>query len=408
MAPRGGGSGSRSRLLAALFYGAVLGLALSLGSLHLQRVRREAAAAVELAQQQAQEASAMLAEQQSKADSAESARVNLQRRLTEMEEKLKATGGPSSGAAAGDRHTPWVPSEERDKKDPELAAVLRKVAINNEVLASMSNINYAMPGGMLDTWMENVQRAGVKNAMVIALDSQTKANAEAKGMTAHEMHIEIPKAQANNGDNHAVSALKFRMLRHFLQLGYSVLLSDVDIVTLQNPFDFLERDSDVEGMSDGFDNGTAYGYNDVLDDPTMGWARYAHSMRVFVFNSGLFYIRPTPAAMDLLDRLVQRVETENGWDQALFNEVIYFPSRPGYTDPLVKRRVLDYLLFMNSKVLFKTVRVDKARFADLKPVMIHVNYHPNKHERMLAIVDRYVKGVETALDSFPGGSDPGS
>lgn len=49
------------------------------------------------------------------------------------------------------------------------------------------------------------------------------------------------------------------MLRHFLQLGYSVFLSDVDIVTLQNPFPFLVRDSDVEGMSDGFDNGTAYG-----------------------------------------------------------------------------------------------------------------------------------------------------
>ena len=31
-------------------------------------------------------------------------------------------------------------------------------------------------------------------------------------------------------------------------------------------------------------------------------------------------------------------------------QVIYFPSRPGYTDPHVKRRVLDYLLFMNSKV----------------------------------------------------------
>lgn len=38
---------------------------------------------------------------------------------------------------------------------------------------------------------------------------------------------QIPAAQAGNGDNHAVSALKFRMLRHFLQLGYSVLLSDV-------------------------------------------------------------------------------------------------------------------------------------------------------------------------------------
>jgi len=31
-------------------------------------------------------------------------------------------------------------------------------------------------------------------------------------------------------------------------------------------------------------------------------------------------------------------------------QLIYFPSRPGYTDPLVRRRVLDYLLFMNSKV----------------------------------------------------------
>jgi hypothetical protein len=66
-----------------------------------------------------------------------------------------------------------------------------QVAINNEVLAAMSNINYAMPGGMLDTWMEGVQRAGVKNAMVIALDAQTKANAEAKGITAHVMHIKV-------------------------------------------------------------------------------------------------------------------------------------------------------------------------------------------------------------------------
>jgi arabinosyltransferase len=66
-----------------------------------------------------------------------------------------------------------------------------QVAINGEVLAAMSNINYAAPGGMLDTWMENVQRAGVKNAMVIALDAQTKANAEAKGVTAHEMHIQV-------------------------------------------------------------------------------------------------------------------------------------------------------------------------------------------------------------------------
>ena len=70
---------------------------------------------------------------------------------------------------------------------------------------------------------------------------------------------QISKSQEGTGSNHAVSSLKFRVLRHFLRLGYAVFLSDVDIVTLQNPFPFLMRDSDVEGMSDGFDNGTAYG-----------------------------------------------------------------------------------------------------------------------------------------------------
>ncbi len=66
-----------------------------------------------------------------------------------------------------------------------------QVAVNNEVFAAMSNANYARPGGMLDTWMEGVKRAGVKNAMVIALDAETRANAEAKGVPAHEMHIEV-------------------------------------------------------------------------------------------------------------------------------------------------------------------------------------------------------------------------
>ena len=58
-------------------------------------------------------------------------------------------------------------------------------------MAAISNRNYAMPGGMLTTWMENVKRAGVKNAIVVALDAQTKTNAEAQGIVAHEMHLEV-------------------------------------------------------------------------------------------------------------------------------------------------------------------------------------------------------------------------
>jgi hypothetical protein len=95
---------------------------------------------------------------------------------------LSAGGHQRRGAGGDEQHQPHDASD---------YLTWPQVAINGEVLAAMSNINYAAPGGMLDTWMEGVQRAGVKNAMVIALDAQTKANAEAKGLTAHEMHIQV-------------------------------------------------------------------------------------------------------------------------------------------------------------------------------------------------------------------------
>ena len=98
----------------------------------------------------------------------------------------------------------------------------------------------------------------------------------------------------NNKDNHGISSQKFHLLREFLTLGYSVFLSDVDVAWLANPWPALARDADVEGLSDGFDERTAYGYIDGIDDPGMGWARYAQTVRIFVLNSGLFYIRPSP------------------------------------------------------------------------------------------------------------------
>lgn len=35
---------------------------------------------------------------------------------------------------------------------------------------------------------------------------------------------QIPGTQANTGDNHAISAMKFEILEEFLQLGWDVLL----------------------------------------------------------------------------------------------------------------------------------------------------------------------------------------
>uniref|UniRef100_A0A0E0AM12 Glycosyltransferase n=1 Tax=Oryza glumipatula TaxID=40148 RepID=A0A0E0AM12_9ORYZ len=207
------------------------------------------------------------------------------------------------------------------------------------------------------------------------------------------------------GGNHAVSGLKFRILREFLQLGYSVLLSDIDIIFFQNPFDHLYRDADVESMSDGHDNRTAYGFNDVFDEPLMGWARYAHTMRIWVYNSGFFFIRPTIPSIELLDRVAGRLSREpKSWDQAVFNEELFFPSHPGYEGLHISKRTMDIYQFMNSKVLFKTVRKD-ANLRKLKPVIVHLNYHPDKSERMKAVIEFYVNGKQNALEHFPDGSE---
>ena len=228
---------------------------------------------------------------------------------------------------------------------------------------------------MLATWVESVRRTGVKNFMVIAMDEHTGAGAAVAhtrplgiGTSAccrlltspnaacrviagamEKIGVAYWRAKAADladkaQDNHGISAQKFHLLREFLSLGYRVLLSgavgakrvscmrqlmlpfgaDVDIVTLQNPFNFLVRDSDVEGLSDGFDERTAYGacrwtkralsacraedphvagYVDGIDDPGMGWARYAQTIRIFVLNSGLFYIQPSERTVRPSERI---------------------------------------------------------------------------------------------------------
>ncbi|KAI4376038.1 hypothetical protein MLD38_013838 [Melastoma candidum] len=157
-------------------------------------------------------------------------------------------------------------------------------------------------------------------------------------------------------------------------------------------------------MTDGHNNMTAYGYDHVSDEKGLGWARYAHTMRLWVYNSGFFYIRPTVPSIELLDRVAERLARENAWDQAVFNEELFFPSHPGYEGLHIARRTMDLYLFMNSKVLFKTVRKDSS-LSKLRPVIVHVNYHPDKLPRMKAVVKFYVDGKQDALDPFPDGSD---
>ncbi|GAB2267349.1 Arabinosyltransferase rra3 [Dionaea muscipula] len=305
------------------------------------------------------------------------------------------------GTVKGFRTNPTVVPDE--SVNPRLAKILEVAAVRKEVIVALANSNVK---SMLEVWFTSIKKVGIPNYLVVALEDEIEGYCVSNGVPVYKRDPdEGIDSIGRTGGNHVVSGLKFRILREFLQLGYSVLLSDVDIVYLQNPFDHLYRDSDVESMTDGHNNMTAYGYDDVFDEPAMGWARYAHTMRIWVFNSGFFYIRPTLPSIELLDRVAARLARDpKSWDQAVFNEELFYPSHPGYDGLHAARRSMDFYSFMNSKVLFKTVRKD-ARLKKLRPVIVHVNYHPDKLPRMQAVVEYYVNGRQDALDSFPDGSE---
>lgn len=345
--------------------------------------------------------------------------AELQKQVRELNQKLQAAqqgngrtqeqlvvssqpqkAGPFGTVKSLRTNPPVMPDE---SVNPRLAKLLAEIAVGKEVIVALANSNVK---SMLEVWFNSIKKVGIPNYLVVALDDTIVEFCKENDVPVYKRDPdENVDFIGKSGGNHAVSGLKFRILREFLQLGYGVLLSDVDIVYLQNPFDHLYRDSDVESMSDGHNNMTAYGYNDVFDEPSMGWARYAHTMRIWVYNSGFFYIRPTIPSIELLDRVADRLTTQpNSWDQAVFNEELAFPSHPGYVGLYASRRTMDIYLFMNSKVLFKTVRKD-ANLKKLKPVIVHVNYHPDKFPRMKAVVEYYVNGKQDALDAFPDGSE---
>ncbi|CAE5964187.1 unnamed protein product [Arabidopsis arenosa] len=317
-------------------------------------------------------------------------------RLAEQKAEIKA--GPF-GTVTGLQTNPTVVPDE--SVNPTLAKLLEKVAVNKEIIVVLAN-NNVKP--MLEVQIASVKRVGIQNYLVVPLEdsieSFCKSNEVAYYKRDQDNAIDVVGKSRSSS---AVSGLKFRVVREFLQLGYGVLLADVDLVFLQNPFGHLYRDSDVESMSDGHDNNTAYGFNDVFDDPSMTRSRTVYTTRIWVFNSGFFYLRPTLPSIELLDRVTDTLSKSGGWDQAVFNEHLFYPSHPGYTGLHASKRVMDIYEFMNSRVLFKTVRKNEE-LKKLKPVIVHMNYHSDKLERMLAAVEFYVNGKQDALDRFSDGS----
>lgn len=280
---------------------------------------------------------------------------------------------------------------------PDLCEVVRKVARNREVLAAVSNKNIFH---MLSLYIDGLKRTGIENYVIVALDKETAEWCKERDVPYY--HRELQSITGST-DNHATSGLKFKVLNEFVSTGTSVLLSDVDVVWMQDPFAdgpgakndrLIYRDVDVEGMTDGWDDDSAYGFS------------WNGQRRLMARNSGLFFVAATHETQSMLSRLADRMASEKGtWDQTAYNEEqVYLWGQANHkVYSGTSQRIMNYMCFQNSKYLFRYMRFDTDLYPNHRPASVHINYHPEKPDRMVSVIAQYWDGKASAIDVWNWG-----
>mmetsp|Transcript_13669 Transcript_13669/g.57466 ORF Transcript_13669/g.57466 Transcript_13669/m.57466 type:complete len:1028 (+) Transcript_13669:429-3512(+) len=272
-----------------------------------------------------------------------------------------------------------------------LCDVLRRVAIDREVLAAVANS--AAPG--IFEFVDGIKKLGVKNFVVVALDDALHEELGKRAVASYRVKNDAV-------GSHKVSAQKFSIVKEFVERGCSVLLTDTDVAYLRNPFPFLFRDADVESMSDGWDASSAFGFLETVDDASLGRApdsgrRRAKTFRVAALNSGMWLVMATRASARLMTTMAHRMATEPDlWDQAGYNLELWFASRDDVRVSGATVRVLNPLCFVNSKVMFRFIRHAPALLKDKHvPVAMHSNYHTDKAFKMKRVAEYYTNPEAT-------------
>ena len=287
-----------------------------------------------------------------------------------------------------------------------LCAVVSRVAIGRAVMVAVANKNIAHDQ-YLGRFADLVVAAKVPNFLVVALDNTTGAFLEKRGVAYYVRRLLTRTgADSSTTDNHATSALKFEILTELLSVGVSVLLSDVDVPVLQNPFLLLYRDSDVENMSDGWDDESVYGFVMMTELPADGGHGPLRSLRYETRNSGLMYVAATVEGLRTVRILATRMSKEAVWDQSAWNQETFRVAHRGFA-PVggASVRAMNYLCVLNTKVLFKYLPHD-ATLGDPDvhlPGLAHMNYHPEKEPRMAATLAFYQRHDRKALAAWNGG-----
>jgi len=196
-------------------------------------------------------------------------------------------------------------------------------------------------------------------------------------------HVEASEMQKGRHLREIVSAAKFLFVRSVLQCGPDVLLLDLDLSIMGNPFKYIPLDADVVGMSDGVDWDDIYGAIAQTPDAkqhSKSFGKYPFPVwesRRSLINSGTFFMKSNERTIAAMLSVDQHCKSANIWDQAAFNH-IFLPKGSQYGHGL-SLRIANPFIFSNS--FFFDTRLKNNPKLTFKPVLVHANYRDGNSKR---------------------------
>lgn len=146
--------------------------------------------------------------------------------------------------------------------------------------------------------------------VLLATDDKVLQKAEHMGVHVLSKNETIPgfdisskydKTTANSGPHKHINNLLFLMTNLLIHMDYNILMSDVDMVFLNSPFEYLKRIT------------TNYDFSGMF-------AHYKHSKSPI--NTGFVYFNPTTNSKMFMQTIVNALPLKKHSDQWLFNSVL--------------------------------------------------------------------------------------
>jgi len=260
------------------------------------------------------------------------------------------------------------PKSDKPEDNQLTAELVDHYAEDNVVMVTWANNHYY---DFVSNWVRNVRKCGISNFMVGAMDNE---------LLAQLVDVEVPTFAMQSGmittdfgwgtpNFHKMGRKKIELIYLFTQMGFDILVSDVDTAWLRNPMPYMARfpQADVLTSSDHLSS-TAVG--DGLEDPSR-----AHSAA----NIGIMLLRHS--AKELAKEWVEKLEKDDKiWDQNAFNDLFRLGAGfnqkdednvfAGYRGKL-KIGILPVSTFASGHTYFVTRMYEKVK---QDPYVIHATF----------------------------------